>query len=68
MRIDIGSVIEVLRTAIVTDEIIVLHEGRNITLGEYLGLLEAAHADPTQHVRLTFTPERIGVIGHEAGE
>jgi hypothetical protein len=66
MRIDIGSVIEVLRTAEQNTAVTV--DGETICLFVYAQRLEAAHADPTQHVRLTFTPERIGVISHEAGE
>jgi hypothetical protein len=73
MRIDVGSIIAVLKTAEISydkfdDYVVVQHEGRRVALEDYVADLEAAHASPVQSILMDCTPEKVGVVRHEAGE
>lgn len=69
MRIDVGSIIAVLKTAwprLNTTYVIV--GGDDVALKDYVSQLEAAHASPVQSILMDWTPEKVGVVRHEAGE
>jgi hypothetical protein len=74
MRIDVGSIIAVLKTAYIgyghhsDDSVVVEHDGKAIDLDDYVRLLEAAHASPVQSILMDATVEQVRVVRHEAGE
>jgi hypothetical protein len=69
MRIDVGSIIAVLKTARVSYGYtpFVEHDGEVISLLYYVEQLEAAHASPVQSILMDCTAARVAVVRHEAG-
>jgi hypothetical protein len=68
MRIDVGSIIETLHTAIIMNgRVYVRHERKLILLADYINKLEVAHQAPNQSILLNHTATELRVVEHRAG-